>query len=182
MEDARGDRGGWHDESSSETPEENDRDLRVLVVPSQRERGGDNGDRTAPRVPRERPRHAPHRERHDDERDEPEDATHRSDGPEDPIERVGRDEHKQGGRQRESEPREEGAERPRAQKTDRYPDLAARRARQRLAETDKVRVRLLVEPASALDVFTAEVAEMRDRSTERRQPEPQRDEEDLERG
>jgi hypothetical protein len=49
-----------------------------------------------------------------------------------------------------------------------------------LAERDDLRICRLVEPPAALDVLVPEVGEMRDRSTEGREPEPERDEKDLE--
>lgn len=61
------------------------------------------------------------------------------------------------------------------------PVLAARRARQELAERDDVGVGHLVEPAAPLDKLDAEIAEMRDRTAERRQPQTQKDAQHLER-
>lgn len=83
--------------------------------------------------------------------------------------------------QREAEPGEERASGPGTQEADRDTDLAARRTRQRLTEGDDLGVRRFVEPLPANDVLTSEVAEVRDGSTERGEPEPERDEEDLER-
>jgi hypothetical protein len=45
---------------------------------------------------------------------------------------------------------------------------------------NEVSVACLVDPAPTLDVLSAEVAEVRDRSAEGRQAEPQRNTEDLE--
>jgi hypothetical protein len=73
------------------------------------------------------------------------------------------------------------AERSRAQEPDRDTDFAARRTGKRLAERHDVGVGRFVEPLPADDVLAPEVTEVRDRSTERREPEPQRDAEHLER-
>jgi hypothetical protein len=70
---------------------------------------------------------------------------------------------------------------PGAQQADRDPDLAARRTGKRLAEPHDVGERRFVEPLRADDVLAPEVTEVRDRSTERGEPQPQRDAEHLER-
>jgi hypothetical protein len=72
-------------------------------------------------------------------------------------------------RQREAEPRDDASERPCPSRPARDPELAARRARQRLAQRDEVTERRLVEPAAPLDVLASEVADVRDRAAERRQ-------------
>ena len=150
-------------------------------MPRQRERGRAERDGGATDLPRERARHAPHRERDDDGRDELEDAYHGNERSAEMIERVGEDDHEDRRRQREAEPREERAQRARAQQPDRDADLAARWTGQRLAERHDLGVRRFVEPAPAHHVLAAEVAEVCDGSTEGCEPEPQRDAEDLER-
>ena len=71
------------------------------------------------------------------------------------------------------------AEHPGPARADRDPDLAAGGPGQELAERHEVGEGGVVEPAAPLDVLAPEVAEVRDRAAERRQPEPERDREDL---
>jgi hypothetical protein len=49
-----------------------------------------------------------------------------------------------------------------------------------LTERNDLRVRRFIEPPAADDVLVSEVAEVRDGSTEGREPEAERDEKDLE--
>jgi len=155
--------------------------LRVLVVPGERHRGRGEGDRSAARVPRERTGHSPDGDRDDDDRDELEHAYDRHERAAQSIEGVGEDHHEDGRREREAEPRQKRTERSRAEEADRNADLAARWTRKRLTQRDEIRVGGLVDPVPAHDVLATEVPQMSDRPTERREPEPQRDEEDLER-
>src|ERR1700679_346398 len=57
--------------------------------------------------------------------------------------------------------------------------LTARRTGKELTEGDDLRKRILVEPFTSLHEFGIEVAEMRDRTAERAEPEPQKGREDL---
>ncbi|MGF6300240.1 hypothetical protein OKW42_003570 [Paraburkholderia sp. WC7.3d] len=69
--------------------------------------------------------------------------------------------------QRESQPRCQRAGDTAAHPPDRDADLAAARARQKLAQRDEVAERVFVEPAAALDELVAEIAQMRGRTAER---------------
>jgi hypothetical protein len=57
--------------------------------------------------------------------------------------------------------------------------LAARWTGQELAERDKVGIGLFIEPSPSHDELIVEVAEVRDRAAEAREPEPQKDEQDF---
>ena len=83
--------------------------------------------------------------------------------------------------QSKSEPGRQRAEHAAANETDADADLAAGRSRQKLTERHQIGVALLVEPMAAHDIFIVEVAEMRDRSAERGEPEAQRDGEHFDR-
>ena len=62
---------------------------------------------------------------------------------------------------------------------DRDAELARRGAREQVGHCNELGELPFREPAPALDVLVAEVADVRDRPTERGQPEPQGDAEDL---
>lgn len=81
--------------------------------------------------------------------------------------------------QRERAPRGERAEPAGAQEPQGEADLAARGARQELAERDKVGEGRIVEPAALDDEGGSEIAEMRDGAAERGEAEPQESGEDL---
>ena len=83
-------------------------------------------------------------------------------------------------REREPEPGGEPAEQARAEDPEGDADLAARGPRQELAEGHQIGVCLLVDPLPPDDVFVPEVAEMRDRSAERREAQSSRGGENLE--
>jgi hypothetical protein len=59
-------------------------------------------------------------------------------------------------------------------------DLAARRPGQELTERDDIDVSHFIQPFAALYEFPPEVAKMRDRPTEARNAEPQKDEQHFE--
>ena len=61
---------------------------------------------------------------------------------------------------------------PTAQQADQHADLARGRPRQHRAKRDDRGERLLGQPRAAFNEFAPEVAEVRDRPAERRQPEP----------
>ena len=91
-----------------------------------------------------------------------------------------RKQHQRDGRgQGEPGPGGERAGKPGAGQADADADLAARRTRQELAQRHEVGIGRLVEPAAALDELLPKVAEMRDRSAERGEPEPQEGDEDF---
>ena len=83
--------------------------------------------------------------------------------------------------QGEAGPRRQAAQIAGAHEAEREPDLAGRRAREELAEADKVGVGVLVQPAAPLDKFGAEIADMRDRPAEAAYPHFRESEQDLER-
>ena len=92
------------------------------------------------------------------------------------------DRHDQRAREREPEPGGRGAGPAGAEPADRDRQLAARRARQRLAQGGEVGERGVVDPAAILDERLALVAQVRDRTAERRQAQAQRRREHLEGG
>src|SRR5690606_35800422 len=69
-----------------------------------------------------------------------------------------------------------------AQQTEGKAGLAARRTRQELAERHEIGVARLVDPSAARHELVAEVAEMRDRTSEGRHAEFEESEKDLDRG
>jgi hypothetical protein len=97
------------------------------------------------------------------------------------VDAVAEQHHGDGRRQRESDPGRQGSRIPAAQQADGDTHLARGRPRQELAERDQVGVALVVEPAPPAHELLAEIAEMRDRSAEARQPEPKEHGEDFER-
>lgn len=56
-------------------------------------------------------------------------------------------------------------------------NVAARGAREELANADEIGVGLLVEPPASLDILHTKIAEMGNWAAKRREPEPQRGEE-----
>ena len=87
--------------------------------------------------------------------------------------------HHDGGGHGESEPRGEGTAQPPGTEADPEPDLAAGRSGDELAKRDQVGVGSITEPPVFPDDRLAEVAEVRDRATERCQPKAQEDAENL---
>ncbi len=85
-------------------------------------------------------------------------------------------------RQRKACPRRQRAEIAGAHQADGKADLARSRTRQKLAQRHEVDIGLLVEPFAADDELFAEIAEMRDRATKARQPQPQENQQDFGRG
>jgi hypothetical protein len=88
------------------------------------------------------------------------------------------DEGERGG-QREGGPCGQGARVARAREPDRHADLAAGGTRQELAQRHEIGVGALVEPLAPRNELLAEVAEVRDGTAKRGQPQTQEDEEDL---
>src|SRR5581483_7606163 len=86
---------------------------------------------------------------------------------------VGEQNERQRRRQGEAAPGGQSPEIAGAQQPDRESDLAARRTRQELAERHQVRIVRIVEPAPALDELGTEISEMRDRTAEAGEAEPQ---------
>jgi hypothetical protein len=87
--------------------------------------------------------------------------------------------HRDCGRQGEAEPGCEPAERAGVPGADRDSELTGGRSRQEAGDRDELRERLLVEPASPLDVLRAEVPDVRNGPAERRQAEAKRGADDL---
>jgi hypothetical protein len=85
-------------------------------------------------------------------------------------------------RQREPDPGRDAAEHSSPPRADRDPELAARRSGQCLGQCDEVGEGRLIEPVPLLDVFAAEIADVRDRPAERGQAEAERRAQDLEDG
>ena len=92
-------------------------------------------------------------------------------------ERERRQDHRGG--KREPEPGGEATELAGPVNADRDPDLARRRAGQEGRQRDQLAELLLTDPAATRDVLGAEVADVRDRAAERRQPEPEGGAKDL---
>src|SRR5690606_15104736 len=92
---------------------------------------------------------------------------------------IGKSEHEERGRQRESEECRECAEPAAANEAEREADLAARGPRQKLRHGDELRVVRIVDPAPTLDEVAMKVADVCDRPTERREPQLQERREDL---
>ena len=84
-----------------------------------------------------------------------------------PLGRAVSEEHqKQGRRRRKACPRGQAAEIARAREADGERDLAARRARQELAQRHQIRRGGLIEPAAADHKFITKIADVRDRAAE----------------
>jgi hypothetical protein len=64
-------------------------------------------------------------------------------------------------RQRKAQPCRQCARQPGTRNPNRHPDLAARRARKKLAERDEIRVASLIEPLSTYDVLVMKVPQVR---------------------
>ena len=159
-----------------------DRHLGERRRPGKGDRGGREGERPARPVGSQRPGHREHglgdnRDRGELEAVDPTGARQVDPRREEPEQHEG-----DRGRQGEPEPGDQPAEHPRPAGPDGDPELAAGGSREQLAERHEVRVRRLVEPAPAIDVFTPEVADMGDRAAERGEPETERRRQDLERG
>ena len=131
------------------------------------------GYRHARPVRRKRPRHAPQRQRDDRHGYDLQSVQPARIGlvPK-RLHTIGEQDECSGGRQREAEPRCEAAQQPSTPDADGYPQLAARRAGQELAERDEPGERILVQPLPPNDVRLAEVADVRDGAAERGEAEP----------
>ena len=80
----------------------------------------------------------------------------------------------------EGEPRRQATQKAvAAENAERKTDLAGGRSRKKLTERDQIRIGRFVEPLAAFDEFIAEISEMRDRATERGQPQLQKCRKDL---
>ena len=166
-------------EHPHDTAEDDRGRLPAEAVPGNRDGRGDRREREPREVRCERAAHREHRERDDGHRDQlepvhPSRAAHVCRA-HDERERG----HRDGGRQREADPRREPAERAGPARSDRHPELARRRPGEQVRHGDELRKRLLVDPPAPLDVFVAEVPDVRHGAAERGQPEPQRDAEHL---
>src|SRR6185503_21149702 len=91
---------------------------------------------------------------------------------------VAESDHRERRRSAEAEPGGESAGQAGAQNADGDAGLARRRAGKKLAERDDVGVGGFVEPLSPRHELGAEIAEMRDRPAEARQPEAEEGKED----
>ena len=89
--------------------------------------------------------------------------------------------HGQGRRQREAEPRQQGAGQSALQQAQRDPDLAAGRSGQELAKRHQIGEGALVQPSPARDEFGAKIAEMGDRPAKARGAELQKYQKDRKR-
>ena len=167
------------DNGSDRTCDENRCHLPRRAGQQERNRCCGRRERQPQRPPRKRPRHRDHSGRHDCGSGElepvhpPRPCEIDAAGPD----RDGRENRRR--RQREAKPGSERSELARAMRADRDPDLARRRARQEVREGHELGELLFAEPATAGDVLLAEVPDVRDGASERRQPEAKSDAEDL---
>jgi hypothetical protein len=140
-----------------------------------------DGDRRTRPVRREASRHPQDRLRDNGDRDQLEAVQQALGRPAFQRARaIGEERHRDGGRQRESDPRGEPAEIGGAQEPDCETGLAARGARQELAERDQVRECAFLEPRAPDDELVAEIADVGDRPAERGQAELEKDAQDFE--
>jgi hypothetical protein len=84
---------------------------------------------------------------------------------------VGEEDHHRGRRQHEGDRRHEAAGHAGTPHPEREGNLAARGAGQELAQGDEVRIGCVVQPAAPLNDFPAEISEMGNRASKRRQAE-----------
>ena len=128
----------------------------------------------------QRARHAPDRLRHDGDGDELEPVQQTgADRADQRAGAIGEQNDRDRRWQRKACPRRQRAAIAGAHEPDGKADLARSRTRQKLAQRHEIDIGLLVEPFAADDEFLAKIADMRDRATEARQPQPQEDEQDF---
>jgi len=153
--------------------------LRGRAAPRQDHDCSEDRDGTADDAPRQRAAHLPDGHRHDGDRGQLEPVHPAGVRDVAAADAVGERDQHDGGGQRETQPRRQTTERTGAQHPDREPELARRRAGQELDERHQIGEVGVVQPPAARDVRLAEVADVRGRAAERRQPEPERDAEHL---
>ena len=142
---------------------------------AERDDGRDHRERGARAIGCERARHAEHRLRHDRDRRHLEAVQPAgAGGIAERADAVAEQHHRDGRWQRESDPGRQGSGIAAAQQADGETHLARGRPGQELAERDQVGVALVVEPAPPVHELLAEIAEMRDRSAEGGQSEPEK--------
>ena len=151
-----------------------DRHLGERARPQERHGGGHERHRAARHVRRQAPGHHPHGLRnHGDGRElEAVDPAGLREVDVARLEAEG--DERDGGGDREPEPRGQPAADPGTVRADRDHELRARGPRQRLAQGHQVRERGLVQPVPPLHVRPAVVAQVRDGPAERRQPKAER--------
>ena len=164
---------------ANERPADDDRELRERRRPHQRDRHAGHGKCPSRPIGCQRASQQIHGLRHDRDRGElqaVQPAGRRQVGrPARQSERHQRD--RRG--QREPDPRHDAAEDARLARPDRDPELTAGRSGQRLAEGDQIGEAPVVEPAAAVYVLAAEVADVGDRATEGGQAQSERGAEHL---
>ncbi len=139
----------------------------------QNDQGCGDGDGRALAIRGERARHAPNRLRYDGNGDELEAVQQpRARRSTQRVGAIGEQDERDRRRQREAGPGRERAGIARPHQADGKSGLARSRPGQELAQCDDIDIGLFVEPFAARDELLAEVAEMRDRAAEAREPEP----------
>ena len=152
-------------------------DLTGRTRPEQPDRRRARGETGARQVRRKRPRHQDDRLCDDRRRRQHQPMRHPARRR--PFEErgaIGKRHKRQRRGQREAGPCRHHARQPRTQQPDPHPHLAARGTGQKLRQRHEIGIGAVVEPAAALDELVAEIAQMRDRPTERRKPQTQEDE------
>ena len=162
------------------SPEYDRQDLRNGRGAEQNDECRHHCDRGALLVRTQRARHAQYRLRHDGDGNKlqpmKQAGTHRADQR---ARAIGKENHRDRRRQRKAAPRGQCAAIAGAHEPDGKADLAGCWAGQKLAQRHEVNIGLLVEPFATDDEFLAKIAEMRDRTAEARQPQPQKSEQDF---
>ena len=141
--------------------------------------GRHDGDGHAGHVRRQAPGHEPEGLRDDGHGGQAEPVGESGRDPGAGASHPGEDDHEQRRRHGETEPGDEAAEHPRLTRSDGDAELAAGRARQRLAERHELAEGGVVKPAAPFDVFAPEVPDVGDGPPERGQAQAQRRDADF---
>ena len=156
-------------------------DLSGEAAEPEREGEPRDGERESRAIGREGAPHREHRQEHDGDGDELEAVHPSGTGHVRRADDERQRRHQGRGREREAEPRSDRARDAGPVGADRHAELTRHRARQQVRHGDELRELLVRDPAPARDVLLPEVADVRDRATERRRPEPERRREDRQR-